>query len=263
MPTRIQFRRGTTAQHASFTGAVGEVTVDTDKEVVVVHDGSTAGGFEMARSDVSNVSNPQFSGTSTLLLPSGTTAQRDASPTNGQVRYNSSLNIVEGYQDSAWSPLGTVVQTINQTSGDYFTSTNTSTTNFPNMSLTITPKSTNNYLWFTFNWHGQMNGMVLQFQLFDGSNIVLPAELELSSRYQAYSFYQSNTSVAQHGHFNGMVPVTSTSAKTYQIRYWSHSSSTVGHGANVNTGTLYTVEADVNLTVMEIAQTSFTYVNDA
>tara|TARA_Y100001938_G_scaffold121783_1_gene169687 strand:+ start:188 stop:979 length:792 start_codon:yes stop_codon:yes gene_type:complete len=49
MAKRIQFRRGTTSATGSFTGAVGEVTVDTDKEVVVVHDGSTAGGFPMVR----------------------------------------------------------------------------------------------------------------------------------------------------------------------------------------------------------------------
>ena len=44
----IQFRRGTTTQHSSFTGLVGEVTVDTDKKTVVVHDGSTAGGTALA-----------------------------------------------------------------------------------------------------------------------------------------------------------------------------------------------------------------------
>ena len=44
MARQVQFRRGTTAQTSSFTGAVGEVTVDTDKDTVVVHDGSTAGG---------------------------------------------------------------------------------------------------------------------------------------------------------------------------------------------------------------------------
>lgn len=49
MPTQVQFRRGTTAQNNAFTGAVGEITVDTDKDVVVVHDGSTAGGFPMAK----------------------------------------------------------------------------------------------------------------------------------------------------------------------------------------------------------------------
>ena len=49
MSFAFQRRRGTTAQHASFTGLLGEVTVDTDKEVVVVHDGSTAGGFPLAK----------------------------------------------------------------------------------------------------------------------------------------------------------------------------------------------------------------------
>lgn len=44
MATEIRFRRGTTAQHATFIGAAGEVTVDTDKKTVVVHDGVTPGG---------------------------------------------------------------------------------------------------------------------------------------------------------------------------------------------------------------------------
>ena len=48
MATAIQRRRGTTTQHGSFTGLVGEITIDTDKKVVVVHDGSTAGGVPMA-----------------------------------------------------------------------------------------------------------------------------------------------------------------------------------------------------------------------
>jgi len=49
MPTAIQRRRGTTSAHSSFTGLVGELTVDTDKDTVIVHDGSTAGGFPLAR----------------------------------------------------------------------------------------------------------------------------------------------------------------------------------------------------------------------
>lgn len=48
MPTQLQFRRGTTAQTASFTGATGEVTVDTDKQTLVVHDGSTSGGTPLS-----------------------------------------------------------------------------------------------------------------------------------------------------------------------------------------------------------------------
>ncbi|MBX6333968.1 hypothetical protein IRY61_01345 [Candidatus Saccharibacteria bacterium] len=53
MTTALQLRRGTTAQHSSFVGAQGEVTVDTDKNVVVVHDGVTPGGTPAAKeSDV-------------------------------------------------------------------------------------------------------------------------------------------------------------------------------------------------------------------
>jgi hypothetical protein len=49
MAKRVQFRRGTTAQHSLFIGAPGEVTVDTEKRVVVVHDGVTPGGFPANR----------------------------------------------------------------------------------------------------------------------------------------------------------------------------------------------------------------------
>lgn len=52
MATAVQFRRGNTQQTSAFTGLVGEVTVDTDKDVVVVHDGVTAGGFPGARESV-------------------------------------------------------------------------------------------------------------------------------------------------------------------------------------------------------------------
>lgn len=47
MPKQIKLRRGTTAQHATFTGAEGEVTMDTSKKTLVVHDGLAAGGFPM------------------------------------------------------------------------------------------------------------------------------------------------------------------------------------------------------------------------
>src|SRR5579872_4646207 len=46
--TQHQWRRGTAAQMATFTGASGEVTVDTTNNRVVVHDGMTAGGWPAA-----------------------------------------------------------------------------------------------------------------------------------------------------------------------------------------------------------------------
>lgn len=44
MPTQLQLRRGTTSQNNSFTGAAGELSVDTDTDDLRLHDGSLAGG---------------------------------------------------------------------------------------------------------------------------------------------------------------------------------------------------------------------------
>jgi hypothetical protein len=49
MSIQLQFRRGNTAQTAVFTGAVAEVSVDTDKNTLILHDGVTAGGYALAR----------------------------------------------------------------------------------------------------------------------------------------------------------------------------------------------------------------------
>ena len=65
MAKRIQLRRGTTEQINAFTGAVGEVSVDTDKDVLVVHDGVTAGGFPVAARANAN-------GTISLIKKDGT-----------------------------------------------------------------------------------------------------------------------------------------------------------------------------------------------
>lgn len=54
MATQVQFRRGTTAETASFIGASGEVTVDTVKHTCVVHDASQAGGYPLLREDGTN-----------------------------------------------------------------------------------------------------------------------------------------------------------------------------------------------------------------
>ena len=54
MSTQVQFRRGTTTQHSGFTGAIGEVTVDTVKQTCVVHDATQAGGYPLLREDGTN-----------------------------------------------------------------------------------------------------------------------------------------------------------------------------------------------------------------
>lgn len=92
--TQVQLRRGTTAEHATFTGAVGEVTVDTTKKVAVVHDGSTAGGFPLARAD-------QIFASGTAML-----FQQTAAPTGWtkQTTHNDkALRVVSGTASSGGS----------------------------------------------------------------------------------------------------------------------------------------------------------------
>jgi hypothetical protein len=49
MSVQVQRRRGTAAQHASFVGAAGEITVDTTNNRLILHDGVTTGGIPSAK----------------------------------------------------------------------------------------------------------------------------------------------------------------------------------------------------------------------
>ena len=67
MAIQIQLRQGSASEHSTFTGAVGEVTVDTTNKTLRVHDGATAGGFPLTSSGevvdnlTTNVSNKPLS----------------------------------------------------------------------------------------------------------------------------------------------------------------------------------------------------------
>lgn len=71
MSTQVQYRRGTNAQNAAFTGALAEITVDTTNGTLRVHDGITAGGSNIAT--VSYVT-AQISSLSANSISSGTTS---------------------------------------------------------------------------------------------------------------------------------------------------------------------------------------------
>jgi hypothetical protein len=81
MAKLLQLRGGTTSQHSSFTGAVREVTVDTDKDLLVVHDGSTAGGFPAHRdlkgSDIASADPLVIVAGSNYYIVTGTTGFND------------------------------------------------------------------------------------------------------------------------------------------------------------------------------------------
>lgn len=54
MSTQVQFRRGTTTQNNAFTGAQGELSIDTDLKTIRLHDGTTAGGGSTMLNNISS-----------------------------------------------------------------------------------------------------------------------------------------------------------------------------------------------------------------
>jgi len=75
MTKGIQIRRGTTSQHSSFTGREGEITVDTTKQVVIVHDNLTAGGYPLVSETL-----PQTVTNKTVIAGSSSTTGTASQP---------------------------------------------------------------------------------------------------------------------------------------------------------------------------------------
>ena len=70
MAKQLQLRKGTATEHNTFTGANGEVTVDTTNKTLRVHDGSTVGGTMLATSTGGSIPASQ--------LPAATTSTQGA-----------------------------------------------------------------------------------------------------------------------------------------------------------------------------------------
>ena len=106
MAKLLKLRRGTTSQHNTFTGAEGEVTIDTTKDTAVVHDGSVAGGRPLAREDMTNVSSSNIAARLGADSIATTKIAAGALPTDVTV---ASANIVDGTIVSADIADGTIV----------------------------------------------------------------------------------------------------------------------------------------------------------
>jgi len=112
MAQQVQLRRGTTANHSSFTGAAGEVTVDTTLNTVRVHDGSTVGGTVLAKT-----SSPSFTGTTStanltvngLVSVSGNTSVTGTYTVNGNtVIGNTAVSGAFSVSGAAYGVIGTL-----------------------------------------------------------------------------------------------------------------------------------------------------------
>ena len=106
-----------------------------------------------------------FSVTSSITLPSGTTAQRDGSPAVGMIRHNSETNTFEGYNNGAWGSLGTgsggisnvVEDTSPQLGGNLDVLTREINTSTSNGNIKVTPNGTG-----LFEVKGNTNAGTLQ-----------------------------------------------------------------------------------------------------
>ena len=101
MATQLQIRRGTSTQVAAFTGAEGEIVVNTTNDSVHVNDGSTAGGFEMARADLNNVSDTSLNAALTGNTVSALTITTLTLGSTAITATGAELNILDGVTATA------------------------------------------------------------------------------------------------------------------------------------------------------------------
>ena len=115
MAIQIQLRQGTTTEHDSFTGANGEVTVDTTNKTLRVHDGYTVGGIRLATITGGLVPTTQLPAATTstqgivklnnTLTSTSTTQALTAA--QGNVLWNRDFGIDQYWQDvTAWRASG-------------------------------------------------------------------------------------------------------------------------------------------------------------
>lgn len=91
MSTQVQYRRGTATENNAFTGALAEITVDTTNKTLRVHDGTTAGGSNIAT--VAYV-NTQISSLSSNSITDGTSNVKVFNNGNVAVTVGGSANVL-------------------------------------------------------------------------------------------------------------------------------------------------------------------------
>ena len=91
--------------------------IDTTAQLLKIRNAAddawiTVGDYTLANFGLALLTGATFTGdvvhntTTALQIPVGTTAQRPSSPTNGDIRYNSTTAGFEGYAGDAWGGIG-------------------------------------------------------------------------------------------------------------------------------------------------------------
>jgi len=107
MSTQVQYRRGSNVQVAAFTGALGELVIDTTNKIVVVNDGVTVGGFpQVGQDSTQTITNKVYLGT-TVSVTGNITAAGNISGLNLNSTH---ADLAELYIADIDYPPGTVVK---------------------------------------------------------------------------------------------------------------------------------------------------------
>jgi len=144
MAKRLQLRGGTTSQHSTFTGALREVTVDTDKDTLVVHDGATAGGFPLAKySDVSSI-NTDLVNDTTPQLGGDLDVNGNAfvSTSNGDIEFTPNGTGKIKFNDLAYYPEASITSSSNAVAWDIQASPNAKHTTTENTTFSAPSNAT-------------------------------------------------------------------------------------------------------------------------
>ena len=99
----LSIQSGTSATAVNILGTTNQIDV--------------ANGNGTGNPTIAIASNPVLSGTEGFTVPAGTSAQRPSVPNNGEIRYNTSLNRLEAYVNSAWVTMGSGDGSVTSVSG--------------------------------------------------------------------------------------------------------------------------------------------------
>lgn len=250
--TQVQFRRGTTAEHSTFTGAEGEITVDTTKDTAVVHDGSTAGGFPLVKeSSVGTIASQNannvtitggsITGITDLAVADGGTGISSAGTSGNLLTSNGTV-----WQSAALTtgqlPAGSVLQVV-QGSATTGASTTSATYSDIGLSATITPSKTSSKILAIASLNAYVSSPSStaaygSFSLVRGSTLINYSDVGLNIGGATSQTADVIVEIAR------LDSPSTTSATTYKVQFKSYSSVTLGtyYAAGESIPTIFLLE---------------------
>jgi len=137
-------------------GAISTTLIQGTTSQIAVTNGNAIGGYPT----VGIASNPTLPGSAGVVLPSGSTGDRSVAPTNGTLRYNTTIALLEAYLNNSWATLASGSGVTSILTGTGLTGgpiTSTGTISIADTAVTTgTYGNSTNVAQFTVNQQGQL-----------------------------------------------------------------------------------------------------------